>query len=398
MKPKLGVYHSLPVGGARRSAFEHASRLIRNFEVSYFNIGDLDSGVLDIADIATSSLSLPFSRSRELKSPFGRLNSIIRILDLFRLQALSKNLSSTINHSGSRAILAHTCMYCQTPLLLQYLTIPSVYYCHEHNRILHEKTTRVEQKRADFRKTMDQIDPFRHYYHSWLSKMEKKGLFSATKVLVNSRFSQTMLLKTYGVSSSVCYNGVDCSGFRNLGLSKDHHVLSIGAIAPIKGFDYIIEELGLIAQSRRPALVIVGFSAQGEELRYLREMARNWDVKVDIRFAVSHEELIELYNRAIITIYTPHNEPFGLVPLESMACGTPVIGVREGGIPETILDHQTGILINRGRGELARAVVNLLDDEHLCQEMGKTGREYVKKEWNWDKAIQQLTMHLNQVI
>lgn len=65
-----------------------------------------------------------------------------------------------------------------------------------------------------------------------------------------------------------------------------------------------------------------------------------------MRESPSDEELRELIRGAIATIYVPIDEDFGMSPVESMACGTPVIGVNDGGLKESIIDGKTGILIN----------------------------------------------------
>ncbi len=59
------------------------------------------------------------------------------------------------------------------------------------------------------------------------------------------------------------------------------------------------------------------------------------------------KNLVLLYNKANLVVYTPYQEPFGLVPLESMSCGTPVVGVNDGGVMETVTNGKTGILTER---------------------------------------------------
>jgi len=61
---------------------------------------------------------------------------------------------------------------------------------------------------------------------------------------------------------------------------------------------------------------------------------------------IAQEKLYELVNNCIASIYIPHDEDFGISPVESMAAGKPVIGVNEGGLKETIVDQQTGALLN----------------------------------------------------
>jgi glycosyltransferase involved in cell wall biosynthesis len=67
------------------------------------------------------------------------------------------------------------------------------------------------------------------------------------------------------------------------------------------------------------------------------------EVDVTVKYRPSQQELVSLYNQAMALVYIFLMEPFGLVALEAMACGTPVIGVRESGIRESVIDGITGI-------------------------------------------------------
>lgn len=80
------------------------------------------------------------------------------------------------------------------------------------------------------------------------------------------------------------------------------------------------------------------------------------------------DQLVLEYNKAQICVYAPVLEPLGLVPLESMACGTPVVGVREGGVLESIVHEQTGLLTERDPAQFAGAVQHLLSNPALALE------------------------------
>jgi glycosyltransferase involved in cell wall biosynthesis len=80
-------------------------------------------------------------------------------------------------------------------------------------------------------------------------------------------------------------------------------------------------------------------------------------------------------------------EPFGLVALEAMACGTPVIGVHEGGVRESVVEGVSGILVERGSPEIAAAVARLMGDPALRSSLGKSARDYVCRGWTWEATI-----------
>jgi len=140
--------------------------------------------------------------------------------------------------------------------------------------------------------------------------------------------------------------------------------------------------------STRPKVVFC-YSRGSKELRneLIKFAKRN---KIEIQFFKGLDDLkiVRLYNKAKLTVYPPVMEPFGLVPLESMACGIPVVGVKEGGIKETVIDGETGILTSRDAREYAQAIQRLLENHEIRNEYGKNGVSYVRKQWTWKKSVE----------
>jgi glycosyltransferase involved in cell wall biosynthesis len=114
-------------------------------------------------------------------------------------------------------------------------------------------------------------------------------------------------------------------------------------------------------------------------------------VKLEFRVVVEDEELAMLYSQAIATIYCPHLEPFGLVSLESMACGTPVLGVAEGGVRETILHEKTGFLLPWKPAAFARTLLRLRADRGLLERMGCFGTEWVRQQFTWRRTAESVS-------
>ncbi len=134
------------------------------------------------------------------------------------------------------------------------------------------------------------------------------------------------------------------------------------------------------------------------ERDYLLQLAERLDVELILSGNVTEERLRELYNEALVTVYAPIREPFGLVSLESMACGTPVVGVREGGLTETIIPGETGYTVERDPRAFAGAVQALLADPGLARQLGSNGRSHVLENWTWDQAVKTLEGHFEAVI
>lgn len=395
---KIAVYHSLHSGGARRTLFEQVKRLSCRHHIDLFSLSSAEHTFGDLHPYVVRSSIYKFEPYPLFSSPFGRLNQAIRTFDLVRLREVARQMADEIDAERYDVILVHPCRYTQSPWLLQFVSTPTVYYCHEPFRLLYEpRPWRPYAQRTTWQQALDAIDVLEKFYRSILRWIDQSSLRKATLVLTNSQFTQQSIQHVYGVKSLVCYHGVDTDTFHPLELSSNGTVLSVGALTPVKGFDFVIEGLATIPVAQRPRLILISNYQEAGERAYLENLARERGVKVMFHTLVDDERLVKLYNQAALTAYAPIREPFGLVPLESMACGTPVVGVREGGVRETVLDRQTGILVDRDPEEFGQAVRTLLEDEELAGRYGAQGREHVVEKWTWERAVQKLEKHLLSV-
>ncbi len=113
-----------------------------------------------------------------------------------------------------------------------------------------------------------------------------------------------------------------------------------------------------------------------------------------IETMVDNETLVQRYNQAALLAYAPVREPFGLVTLEAMACGIPVVGVAEGGFQEAIVEGVTGFLTPRDPDVFAKRVNDLLSNPIQRKKMGHAGRDSVISNWTWEVAVQRIEARL----
>jgi glycosyltransferase involved in cell wall biosynthesis len=113
--------------------------------------------------------------------------------------------------------------------------------------------------------------------------------------------------------------------------------------------------------------------------------------RVELR-AVDYRDMPALYAEADVVVYpTVAEEPYGLVPLEAMSSGRPVVASRSGGIPETIVDGVTGRLVDRDDPEgLAARVEELVRDPEAARRMGDAGRRRVRQEFDLERYLDDL--------
>jgi len=170
---------------------------------------------------------------------------------------------------------------------------------------------------------------------------------------------------------TVIPNGVDGTKFRpmsraearaKLGLDGGPYLLAVGHLVALKGFDLVIESLArLRAGGNCPdlRLLVVG---EGGERAPLEALARRLGVGGAVRFAgpLSHPELRTWYNAADVFCLASSREGWPNVVLEALACGTPVVATRVGGIPEIVTSDSVGLLAERSPEALAGAIEEAL--------------------------------------
>jgi glycosyltransferase involved in cell wall biosynthesis len=205
-------------------------------------------------------------------------------------------------------------------------------------------------------------------------------------------------LRSYGRNSFVSYLGVDTEVFKPLSIPEEDFVLSVGRLIPSKGFDFIVSSLGTIHSKIRPKLIIVSVEIDIHFKDSLEHFAQKNGVDLRIKSLIADDELVSLYNKSKLVLYAPYLEPFGLVPLEAMACGTPVVAVREGGVRESVIHNETGVLTQRDEAMFAQAVMELLSNEEKIRDMSQKAIECIEEYWTEEKAGKRLMWHINRVL
>ena len=394
---RIAIYHNLPSGGGKRALFEMTRRLATRHTVDVFTLSTAEHGFCDVRPHVAQHQVFPFVPWGLLGSPFGRLNQGVYLGNLLRVRPVQRQIAAQIDAGNYDVVFAHHCRFAQAPAILQYLKTPAVYYCQEPPRHFYEPLhDRPYLRSTGWRQLANDLDPLIALHRRIAMALDRRATRAARTVLVNSAFSRESIYRTYGRSAQVNYLGADLSNFKALNLARERFVLSVGALAPHKGYDFLLRALAQIAPEQRPLLVIVCNQLNPPEHAFLTELARQLEVQVDFRHMVAEAELVRLYNTALFTVYAPVMEPFGFVPIESMACGTPVVGVREGGVRETIEHERTGLLVDRDPAQFAGAMRCLLQDANIRDRYGRQGRESVLQRWDWEKTVQELEVKLGE--
>ena len=178
---------------------------------------------------------------------------------------------------------------------------------------------------------------------------------------------------------------------RELGLEGKRVLLQPARLLPWKGVHTTVEAFSMLADKFPDVVTVITDTREildwAHELKGYRERIfsmiekRGLNDRVVMRSFDFFKELPQAYGMADIVLYpTSGEEPFGLVPLEAMACSKPIIATRSGGLSESVVDGVTGFLIPKEDATLlADRLTTLLERPELARRMGETGRRYVEE-------------------
>ena len=235
---------------------------------------------------------------------------------------------------------------------------------------------------------------------------ERRLVHSLDRIVVATEHERQLLRQIFRVDVSkvaVIPLGVDLSMFTprphaeaRVRLDLDparRYVLAVGRIEPLKGLDIRIRAIGEL-QARVPVdlLIIGGDERAAPEIERLRGIAAVVGASSAVRFLgpKPHDTLADWYAAAHVVAVPSFYESFGLVAVEAMACGTPVVASRVGGLASTVVDGRTGYLVPwRCPEPFAERIELLLRNEPLRLALGAAGAERMRA-YGWDAVAERV--------
>lgn len=224
-----------------------------------------------------------------------------------------------------------------------------VCYCHTPTRYIWDDSHKYIKDFSISRLVKFFIPIFLNYVRLW----DREASFRVDKFICNSKFVANRIRKYYKRNAEVIYPPVDVKRFSlAVGQSKDYFLI-VGRLLPYKRFDIAIKAFNEL----EIPLKIIG---DGPERKSLEKLAK-WNI--EFLGEVSNNNLKEYYHNCQALIF-PQEEDFGIVALEAMACGKPVIAYRGGGALESVKEGETGIFFDQqSPGALIEAIKNFKSDK-----------------------------------
>jgi len=393
----------------------------------YFLKGGADRYVLDLEHLlkAHGHETIPFAMNHpaNLPTPYSKyfvsfvetekavvgwqgLRGLGRMLFSFEAQ---EKLSHLLRRTQPDLVHVNNIYYQISPaifLTLREAGIPIVMTVHDYHLISPQYMRWSHHRVEDWsRAGVLRSALSRFHKNSFLASLASSAVFRLHERMGLYRLADRYIAPTKFVKDEMIKKGFEAQRIRVLpfgieaqkitpAVGWDHgYVLFVGRLVEEKGVWILLRAAKVLPHIK---FKIVGTGPETEKLKYAARALSN----VEFVGFVSGDALWNLYRGArSVVVPSLWQEVFGLVALEAMAVGKPVIASNIGGLPEMIIDRTTGLLVRPGSvPELVDAIERLNDDATLVREMGLAGRERVIKEFSLEKHYEGLMQIYNEAI
>lgn len=397
---RIALFHNLPSGGAKRHTREQTRALARRgHALVEFRPSTADPNFCPLAPYVEQErvFSAPAAPLPMRRIPFVTpyLHALQGLAALRRVDRLHRRIAAAIDNDGFDVVLAQDCRIAMTPYLLRYLQSRSVFFCH-HGFAHWPQPERTATWRDALKARY--YAPARRLFARAMCRAERRNAQCAGLVLTTSQFARAEVREHYGVDAVVVGAGVDTAVFAPATAGDGDYVLCVGELSPHKDYPFLIAALARLEPRRRPRLVIAANAVRPDEAASVQRLAAALGVAVEIEQPADDRRLAALYAAARIFVYAPRGEMLGMACLEAMSCGTPVVAVCEGGVPETMVDGVTGWLTERDPRAFALRVEALLADDAVRRRMGAAAAEHVRAAWTWQGTVDRVEAALTREV
>jgi glycosyltransferase involved in cell wall biosynthesis len=232
-----------------------------------------------------------------------------------------------------------------------------------------------------------------------INEIEKNLALEADHVICCSHYMQDEICSLFGLAPedvTIIPNGVDPEQFLPAPESEAEEadlpekiVFFIGRLVPEKGVWQLVSCFPRVLEKVPDAHLYIG--GRGPQLEALQDLSVELGIEEQVCFTgfLQHKERNRIYHHASVAVFPSLYEPFGIVALEAMATGTPVIVGDVGGLSEIISDGKNGLKVTPGdEDELADAIIRLLTEPEFAERLNRQAAKEVMSVYNWDQIAQ----------
>ncbi|MCX6723469.1 MAG: glycosyltransferase [Candidatus Staskawiczbacteria bacterium] len=277
--------------------------------------------------------------------------------------------------------------------------IPIICYCHTPLKITHDNITRqIYLDKHQFKK------PFFIFFEKVFRFLDKIAWRRYAYIFCNSQEVKNRILKARlapATNIEILHPGVDLTSIKPT-WQYDNYFLQPSRIKWYKNTALAVEafkKFYLENQDLRKFKLIIASQvdkASKPYYEYLLALSRDIE-NIQIISNPDDELYKNLFQNAYAILHTTFNEDWGIVPLEAMAYGKPVIAVNQGGPTESIIDKETGFLVNPNAQEFSKAMKTLAEDMNLTQKIGKNARTASLK-YDWKYFVKRMDSYFDSLL
>lgn len=365
---KIAVFHNLSDGGAIRVVYGQVRGLSKNHSVDLYQFNN--STYKNINKFTRNLYVYKYDLDSNLPLFLKRFHKDIK--NFIFLYFHYKKVANIIDKRLYDIVLVHSDRWTESPFIFRFLKTPNIYHCHELLRIAYEKSLEFNEDVFILKKLYEKTTRI-------IRKLiDKKNAQSARKIITSSVYIKNKVKDAYQRRATALNVGVDTSTFKPVKGTKNK-ILFIGGRADYKGYDTFCKIAKLVGDKHKHRIVELGYG--------------DGEIKIE-----NDDDLAKIYSESICTLCLARQEPYGLIPLESMACGTPVLAVNEGGYRETVVDGVSGFLLKREPKLFSAKINQMIDDARLVEKMGRKAREHIVKNFDCNDYNRLLEKEMLQIV
>ncbi|MCX8178928.1 MAG: GT4 family glycosyltransferase PelF [Candidatus Aenigmarchaeota archaeon] len=238
----------------------------------------------------------------------------------------------------------------------------------------------------------------RYIFYIFFSFWERHLCQTADKIIAVSKSTKNDLMRFYNIPNKkieVIYNGINFKNFSPVKIrfnKKRRNLLFVGRIVPRKGLEYLVETIFLIKKEISDIKLYIVGKGENDYLIKLKKMIKKMNLEKNIKFLgfIEDKKLNKVYSMTDIFVFPSLVEGFGLVLLEAMTKGKPIVATNIGGVNEVIINGRDGILVEPKKPKkMAEAIIKLINDDKLYNKFSQNAIKSVKN-FSWKKSAKKV--------
>ncbi|MCB0995134.1 MAG: glycosyltransferase family 4 protein [Acidimicrobiales bacterium] len=405
---RVAVYHNLWPGGAMRVLHQQLRWASDDIEYHLYEPSEVKQARKEFgpfADLERTCHRDVDVGPIERPLPVGLPPSVAESVRLARRDTTEASIASLIDQGRYDLVFLHPDHWTFVPGVAKFLESNAVMLLQEPNRQLYEKALQRPRQplrlvppsriRASARESALRL------FERRFRRRDQEILTSPRLGLIsNSDFSGEAIYRTYARRPTVCRLGVDLDVFvpaDSSGAEIEPYVIAVGTVMEHKQHELAVDAVALLPERSRPALRVVAHRGNEVRIDHLRRRASERGVDLHVHLAISDQELARLYSGALATMCVAMMEPFGLTTLESLACGTPIVAVREGGFREVVVEGLNGVLVDPTPASVAEGLRSVVASGVQLDPAGM--RTWLRENgWDVQSAVGRLEAELRRVV